>query len=122
VTTRQELALSFPTDLRDALSLLRLIRFVKTVTNNHGAFGTVLIVEQVERLFQWHVSVSTLDDKQKPIPLDHLTQSQIRAAEDIAQELLDGVGIPDSDEMFCDKESVQIIRKLTIDEKRRLRS
>jgi hypothetical protein len=112
VTSRQSFALSaVVVDVNDTD---RLKEFAKR-------FGTILTVDQLEGRLAWHVSVTPLSDQFKRIPWDELKPSQREAVRQLAHELLDDVGRPDSDAEDVQEKSYQIIRKLTIEEERLVR-
>jgi hypothetical protein len=88
----------------------RLKAFTKIVVNDDGRFGTILTVDRFEGRLTWHVSVTSLSDQFKPILWQELKPSQREAVRQLAHELLDDVGRPDSDFEDRQDKSYQIIR------------
>jgi hypothetical protein len=88
--------------------------------NDAGRFGTILTVDRFDDHLTWHVSVTALSDQFKPMLLGELRPSQREVVRQLARELLEDVGWPDSDVENVDKSS-QIVRKLTIEEERLVR-
>ena len=116
MTSRQSLALSAV--VADVNDTERLKAFAKTVVNDSGRFGTILTVDRFEGRLTWHVSVTSLSDQFKPIFWEELKPSQREAMCQLARELLNDVGGPDSDFEDVQDKSYQIIRQLTIEEER----
>jgi hypothetical protein len=119
MTSRQTFALSaVVTDVHD---IERLKAFAKTIVNDAGKFGTILPVDRFEGRLTWHVSVTALSDRSKPILWDELKPSQRESVRQLARELLNDVGRPDSDFEDIQEKSYQIIRQLMIEEERLVR-
>jgi hypothetical protein len=119
MTSRQSFALSAV--VADVHDLERLKAFAKTVVNDADRFGTILTVDRFEGRLTWHVSVTALSDQFKPMSWEVLKPSQREAVRQLARELLDDVGRPNSDFEVAEDKSCQIIRKLTIEEERLIR-
>ena len=117
---RQSLALS--SVLTNPDSTEALAAFAKTIVNDAGRFGTILTVDRLEGRLTWHVSVMSLSDQFKPISWKELKPSQREKVRQMARELLEDVGRPDSDFEDVQDKSYQIIRQLTIEEERLVRS
>jgi hypothetical protein len=116
MTSRQSFALSeVVVDVNDTD---RLKAFAKTLVNDAGRFGSILTVDRFQGRLTWHVSVTSLSDQFKPIPWEELKPSQREAMRQLARELLNNVGRPDSDFEEVQEKSYQIIRQLTIEEER----
>ena len=116
MTPRQLLALSNP--LADPNNTDALKRFAQTFVIGDEQFGTVLVVGVVEGEWSWHVSVSALSDHYKPIWWEDLRPSQRKSVRELAADLLNGVGEPNSDLDAADGPTYQIVRRLTIEEER----
>jgi len=86
-----------------------------------GRFGTILTVDRLDEHLTWHVSVTALSDQFKPILWNELRPSQREAVRQLARELLEDVGRPDSDVEDVQDKSYRIVRKLTIEEERLVR-
>jgi hypothetical protein len=119
VTPRQSFALSHI--LKDPNDTEALKAFAKTIVNDAGRFGTILTVDRLEDHLTWHVSVTPLSDQFKPMLWNELKPSQREAVRQLARELLENVGRPDSDVEDLQDKSYQIVRKLTIEEERLVR-
>jgi len=116
VTSRQSFALfNVLTDANDTEALKA---FAKTVVNAAGRFGTILTVDRFDERLTWHVSVTPLSDQFKPMLWNELKPSQREAVRQLARELLQDVGRPDSDIEDVQDKSYRIIRQLTIEEER----
>ena len=118
MTPGQQFALANPVDPTD---LAAVQRFAKTLTVDGRRFETVLTVDKVDRQFFWHACVSVLDIVFKPIPRKNLDNAELRAAHDVARMLLMGVGQANSDRIIHDDKTLQIRRRLTIEEDRMAR-
>jgi hypothetical protein len=78
-------------------------------------------VDRLEDHLTWHVSVTPLSAQFKPMLWNELKPSQREAVRQLARELLENVGRPDSDVEDLQDKSYQIVRKLTIEEERLVR-
>jgi hypothetical protein len=116
MTDRQSFALANPVmDLED---LAAIEKFARTLTRGVRKFGTILTVDRYRKELWWHVSVSVLGADLKPVPIERLLAVEKTAGERLARELLGDVGRPSSDEIKDDEKSIQIIRRVTIEEDR----
>jgi hypothetical protein len=118
MTQRQAFAISkILTDLNDTETLKA---FAKTIVNDAGRFGTILMTDRCDGELRWHVSVSALSEMFKPISWDELKPSHREAVRQLARELLKDVGRPDTDFDLADEKSYQLIRQLTVEEERQI--
>jgi hypothetical protein len=119
VTTRQTFAISNP--LLDPTDTDALQKFAKTILRDSSGFGTILTVDHFNDITCWHVSVTALSPHSRPIAWKDLKPSEREAVYQVADELLENVGRPDSDVDSTEMDSYQILRKLTIEEERLLK-
>ncbi len=112
MTDRQRFALANPIDPKDDSGLLR---FAQTLKRHDINFGTILAVDHNEG-FWWHASVSMLSRHHKPVPLSSLTAGERKVVEQVARELLEGVGGP-SEKLSQQDKAFHIMRELTNIEK-----
>ena len=118
MTLRQAFAISnILTDINDTESLKA---FAKTIVNDAGRFGTILMADCWEGELRWHVSVSALSEMFKPISWDDLKPSRREAVRQLARDLLKDVGRPDTDFDLAEEKSYQLIRQLTVEEERQI--
>jgi len=119
VTSRQSFAIS--NVLLDPSDTSALMRFSKTVTNDVGRFGTLLMIGLFDGDHKWRVSVRFLSEAFETIDWDNLTKSQQEAVRSLAKELLLDVGHLDSDFENTEAGCFEVIRKLTTDEEEQIR-
>ena len=115
MTDRQKMALAHPIDPTDTEVL---IQFARTISLHERKFGTILTIDRVNRELWWHSSVSVLGPYFRPFRVLDLDEDNFAAAYQLARELLKGVGRPDSDERIDEGMTIQIRRRLTIEEER----
>src|SRR5262245_34022104 len=118
MTPRQLSAIGDPIHPKD---LDAVSRFAQEVTKDGRRFGTVLTVDRTPGEYSWHVMVSFLDAEHRPVPLLKLRDSDRRAAETLAKELIGNVGVPGSDERLAGEKAFQIRRQLTTNEEKQAR-
>ena len=107
--------------LLDPTDASALHKFTRTIVRDDGGVGTILTLDHFNRVSCWHVSVTTLSPISKPIKWKDLKPSQREAVREVARELLENVGRPDSDVESTKMGDYQLVRKLTIEEERLLK-
>jgi hypothetical protein len=114
MTPRQAFAIS--NILTDTNDIEALKPFAKTIVNDAGRFGTILMADRCDGELRWHVSVSALSEMFKPISWDELKPSHREAVRQLARELLKDVGRADTDFDLAEDKTYQLTRQLTFEE------